>query len=101
MAKFYFTFGTDPEYPYRGGWVTIEAKNINTAQGVFMALFPNERTWFEGASDVCNCADIYTEERFNRTNMPKRGNYGAFCHAEYHLIKKHRRKRNVCEKETH
>lgn len=25
MPKFYFTYGTDPAYPFQGGWTEIEA----------------------------------------------------------------------------
>ena len=85
MAKFYFTFGDSKEYPYRGGWVTIDAPNKDTAMGIFAGMYPNGHRKHDDFL-VLNCADIYTEERFNRTILPKAGKLGAFCHAEYQLI---------------
>lgn len=43
MKTFYFTFGTDPEYPYCGGWVEIIADDLGKATRVFKRLFPNRQ----------------------------------------------------------
>ena len=31
LSNYYFTFGTDGRYPYRGGWVQIETESMNQA----------------------------------------------------------------------
>lgn len=97
MAKFYFTYGNDPEYPFQGGWTVIEARNLKIATGVFKALHPLKDNRHDRVFEVLNCAEFYTEERFNKTKMPINGNRGAFCHEEYSLIKRHRRRKNVCK----
>ena len=62
MAKFYFTFGSDPEYPYgRNDYVEVEAKGLNEACCLFNLVHPPR----EG-SDLLNCAFFYSEESFNK-----------------------------------
>lgn len=80
MKKFYFTFGTDPEYPFRGGWVEVEARTLKEAVGVFKALYPNRPD-----SNLLNCADWYTEDEFLETDMYQAGNDGARCHMKIRL----------------
>ncbi len=73
MKDFYFTYGSDERYPFRGGWTRITAQSINVALNVFVGLHPNR--------DGClNCCHYYTEEEFNATSMPNNGNLGAFEH---------------------
>lgn len=81
MNSFYFTFGSDPEYPYQGGWVTVHAKTKEQACSVFRLYFP-DRT-----PNVLNCAFVYTEEEFKTTRMFQ-GLEGEFCHAELGLFEK-------------
>ena len=62
MKKFYFTFGTDPLYPYGiNDYVVVEANGINEACCLFNLVHPPR----EG-SDLVNCAFIYGEEQFYR-----------------------------------
>ena len=60
MEKFYFTFGTDPLYPYGiNDYVVVEADGVNEACCLFNMVHPQR----EG-SDLVNCAFIYGEEQF-------------------------------------
>ena len=81
--KMYYTFGTDERYPFRGGWVEVEAPSVADAHAAFRSQYP-DRT--EGR---LNCADYYTERMFSKTTMAKEGNFGAFCHRKirhYELV---------------
>lgn len=75
MSKFYFTYGTDGSQPFISGWTEIEAPDAHTARALFQAYHPNKT---EG---ILNCAWIYTQEKFEKTEMWKqRGNFGNQCH---------------------
>lgn len=74
LSNYYFTFGTDERYPYRGGWVQIEAESLNQAAEIFRFKFPGR------VPEILNCADYYTEAQFERTGMAKDGNFKARCH---------------------
>lgn len=76
LRYYYFTFGTGPDYPFAGGWVTVAAPSRQAAVQIFRLYYPNE-----AGTDVLNCADVYTEEEFRETGMDETGNFGAFCHA--------------------
>ena len=80
MAKFYFTYGSDPAYPFYGGWTEIEADNQRQAIGIFKAIHPDRED-----SESLNCADYYDELRFGFTEMRQCGNRGAFCHEQIKL----------------
>lgn len=80
LNKYYFTFGTDPKYPYYGGWVTVIAENIKQAGAFFMARFPNENSLL--------CADYYTAEEFRETPMYKGGNFGQYSHEVIGIVKR-------------
>ena len=75
LRYYYFTFGTDPDYPFAGGWVTVAAPSRQAAVQIFRLYYPNE-----AGTDALNCADVYTEEEFKETGMEETGNFGAFCH---------------------
>ena len=62
MAKIYFTFGSDPRFPYgRNDYVEVEAEDMHQACELFNLLHPPRN---EG-SNIVNCAFIYSEEKFN------------------------------------
>lgn len=92
MPKFYFTYSDDPAHPFYGGWTVIEAPRLKDAVEIFNMLHPSKEKNRDG-SPILNCADYYTEERFLRTNMIKKGKLGAYCHEEYSLSGG---KKNVC-----
>ncbi len=74
QSNYYFTFGTDERYPYRGGWVQIEAESLNQACQIFRDHYPDK------VQGILNCADFYTEAQFERTGMAQDGNLGSYCH---------------------
>jgi hypothetical protein len=73
MAKFYFTYGTDEEFPFRGGWSEVEADNLSMAVEIFNLMHPKRK------SGCVNCAFWYTEEQFKASGMLN-GNLGHCCH---------------------
>lgn len=73
-TKYYFTFGLDKSYPYRGGWVEIFAESLNHAIAIFREKYPNED------GEPVRCAFYYTQAQFEKSPMFSQGNYGAFCH---------------------
>lgn len=59
--SFYFTFGTDPAYPYGiNDYVEVKAHSLNEAAILFNAVHPPRP-----GSDLVNCAFMYTERQFN------------------------------------
>ena len=73
MVKYYYTYGTDREYPFIGGWTEVEAVSYQAANKLFRIVHPDK------TPGILNCAFVYTEEQFNHTSMPVRGNFGRFC----------------------
>ena len=62
MIKAYFTFGSDPRYPYgRNDYVEVEAENMWQACELFKSVHPNRP-----GSGCLNCAFYYPEEEFNK-----------------------------------
>ncbi len=72
--KIFYTFGTDERYPFRGGWVEVEADNMKQAHALYRASYPDREP------GILNCADYYTEEQFMSIGMMETGNRGAYCH---------------------
>lgn len=61
MAKFYFTFGTDPLFPHsEKEFVEVEAGNRNEAGHKFSSVYPSR-----ARSNLLNCAFVYREKEFN------------------------------------
>lgn len=75
MEKFYFTYGTDSGYPFRGGWTLIIAPDIKAAAQIFKAYHPNRDD-----SECLNCADYYRADYFEQSESYKTGNFGGYCH---------------------
>lgn len=66
MKKFFFTFGTDPMYPYSiDEYVMVEAADIHEAIALFKQYHPNRPH-----SNCVNCAFYYSEDEF-RTHCAK------------------------------
>ncbi len=63
MAKFYFTYGTNKDFPFRDGWTEVTAPNYKAAYTLFRMIHPDIT---EG---ILNCSDIYTEEQFLNSEM--------------------------------
>lgn len=93
MRNFYFTFGTDKNQPFRGGWVIVKARSMNDACEVFRRYFPDK------IEDTYNCADIYSEKSFKCTEMYRSGNFGKRCHGII-CFKALKNKDGECDEET-
>ena len=79
--KFYFTFGDNPNFPYKGGWVVIEAPNEHIARSIFALLYPNTKE-----NTVLRCSFVYDETSWKNTIMYKNNsNLGQACHASFSL----------------
>lgn len=75
MPTFYFTYGTDEQFPFKGGWTEITAPNLYDAQKIFKIFHPNNAN-----TDCLNCAFFYTEESFKESIMYKNNdNLGKGC----------------------
>jgi len=60
MNNYYFTFGTDPRYPYGiNDYVKVTAPDLGTAIRTFQKRHPNRP-----GSNLVNCAFYYDEEDF-------------------------------------
>lgn len=75
MKKFYFTFGDSKSQPFKGGWVVVVAPDYKAAVKIFNIYYPNPDD-----KGTINCASIYSEEEFIRSEMFKTGNRGYYCH---------------------
>lgn len=73
MPTFYFTYGTDPAYPFEGGWTTVIAPDRLAATALFRIYHPDR------VKGIVNCADIYDERSFKMLDMFTRGNFKKFC----------------------
>ncbi len=63
MNKFFFTFGTDPLFPFsQNDYVVVIAPNIDEAQAIFDKHYPPR---IPGLG-LSNCAFIYTEGEFEK-----------------------------------
>ena len=65
MIKTYFTFGSDPLYPFgRDDYVVAQGESLKECVHKFMAKHPNPRPEWE---NVANCAFIYSEKEFMKS----------------------------------
>lgn len=78
MQKYYFTYGTDPAYPFQGGWTEVEAPSLSTALELYHYFHPMQRYGF-------NCEKVLDESKFLATDMLLNGNFGAWCQEEISL----------------
>lgn len=61
MEKYFFTFGSDPRYPFgRNDYVMVEAENGKEACELFRSVHPDRP-----GSNCINRAFIYPEHEFN------------------------------------
>ena len=69
----YFTYGQSESQPFEGGWTEVIADMRSQAVNMFR-MFHADR--LEG---IVNCADIYSEDEFRKTDMFVHGNYNERC----------------------
>ena len=60
MNRYFYTFGSDPGFPYHNGWVEVRAESWDKANQMFRAKFPDRH---EG---TLNCAFFYDEEQWKK-----------------------------------
>lgn len=62
MENIYFTFGTDPRFPFgQNDYVVVRCDDIDTACDLFNAVHPKRP-----GSNAVNCAFIYHEDVWER-----------------------------------
>lgn len=75
LSVFYFTYASDPQFPYQDGWTEVLAPDRTTACRIFNAVHPPRE---EGG--CVNCSWIYDQEQFRKTSMYKSGkNFDKGC----------------------
>ncbi|USF25543.1 hypothetical protein N510_000455 [Firmicutes bacterium ASF500] len=60
LNRYFYTFGSDPGFPYQNGWVEVRATSREEAERKFRARFP-DRPGHEG---IMNYAFCYNEQRW-------------------------------------
>lgn len=60
MQWFYFTFGSDEQFPYPNSYMKIKAKTMNKAIRVFMTCHPNRH-----GSTAYNASECYHQKRWD------------------------------------
>lgn len=73
MSRFYYTFGSSKQFPYRNGWVEVVADSLEEAHKKFRSWFPDVN------HDILNCSDYYTEEQWSKASMSD-GDGGYKCY---------------------
>ena len=77
METFYFTYGTDKNFPFQGGWTEVHAAARNQAVGLFRREHPDR------SPGLVNCSSIYTKKQFQDKVLPLYKDGDAFwsvCH---------------------
>lgn len=62
LHNFYFTFGSNPDFPYPGGYLIVKAFDLNAAIEKYRAMYPDVN------ENVVNCAFFYSENEWKRIN---------------------------------
>ena len=58
MQSFFYTFGTSSTFPYKKGWVEVQAEDRPQADELFRSRFPDVH------KGVLNCSFVYTKDQF-------------------------------------
>lgn len=77
METFYFTYGTDKNFPFQGGWTEVHAAARNQAVALFRREHPDR------SPGLVNCSSIYTKKQFQDKVLPLYKDGDAFwsvCH---------------------
>lgn len=73
MANFYFTYGSDKQFPYQNGYSKIIAEDIQEACRLFNAVHPKRK-----GSGCMNCAFYYNEVQWNSWDSKLKIYYPCF-----------------------
>lgn len=60
LNSYYYTFGSDPQFPYYRGWVEVRARSWSEAHEKFRAKFPDRNP------GILNCAFFYDADQWAR-----------------------------------
>lgn len=58
LHNYYFTFGSDPKFPFYKGYLIVKAESINVACDKFEKKYPGRLPY------TINCSAYYTEEQW-------------------------------------
>lgn len=58
LHNYYFTFGSDPKFPFYKGYLIVKAESINVACDKFEKKYPGSLPY------TINCSAYYTEEQW-------------------------------------
>lgn len=72
MSKFYFVL-SGKNSSYQGGWSEVTAPDLHVATAGFRAYHPDR------VPGITDCASIYGQEEFEKTEMYTNGNLGKRC----------------------
>jgi len=73
QKTYYYTFGTDPKFPFQNGWVEVKASSWPEAHAKFRALYPDRHP------HTINCSFFYEEDRWQEMD-PENNWPGYRCH---------------------
>ncbi len=69
VNRYFYTFGSDPGFPFNGGYVEVHAATLQKAHEKFRKKYPDRH------KKCINCAFFYTEEQWEKTEMSKMEGY--------------------------
>lgn len=72
MNKYFYTLGSDPNFPYQCGWVEVHADTLEQAHEKFRFRFPDRH------ENTLNCAFYYRAERWEQMD-PEHTWHGWKC----------------------
>ena len=64
MENFYFTYGSDPIFPFYRGYVIVKAESLGEAIGKYRKEYPDIHEGF------INCSFYYTESEWQEIKVP-------------------------------
>ena len=64
MVKYYFTYGSDEEFPYQSGWTEVVAEDLSMAIAAFKMFHPNR-----DGSNFINCDAYYEASVFEDSRV--------------------------------
>lgn len=73
LQSFYYTFGTSDHFPYKRGWVEVQAPDRCQADQRFRSEFPDVNPGF------LNCSSVYTGDQFKKLNFDNHPDW-RICH---------------------
>lgn len=72
LNNYYFTFGTNEQYPYRDGYLIVKAENANDVVQKYRSRYPDID------DGIINCAFIYSEDQW--MEISKNTSRNMVCH---------------------